>query len=132
MGDKYFDVTTLQPRLVVGECFTRLMEATQRYEALRRDYRALEANETIPRDKRAATLEPIAAKRKSARDELTVAMLLYQEAARARDSEAATTLANANVDISKSMKRWTVLIVAATAVQAVFAALQYFASKGCH
>jgi hypothetical protein len=121
-------------KIDVGEAWDRLMGARQAYEGARSQLKSLELGTHPEKGQRKQQLvEMFGRQSDEAADDIATCMLFYQEAARARDAESNAQLTATNLAISKSMKRWTVAIVAVTAIQAVAAVIQtYCSARGCH
>jgi hypothetical protein len=111
----------------------RVLEAIQSYEAMRATVDHLRLSKGGPPEERGPLLRQVLKRRRDAAEHVATSMLLYQEAARARDAEGNAQLTATNLSISQSMKHWTVAIVVVTAIQAVTAVIQtYWSVKGCH
>jgi hypothetical protein len=124
-----------EQKIDVDEVWGRLVGARQAYERAREQLRNLElgVNRVESGQKKQELIKMYERQRVEATEDISTCMLIYQEAARARDAESSAQLTTTNLEISKGMKRWTVAIVIATAIQAVTAVIQtYFSVKGCH
>ncbi|HET7540707.1 MAG TPA: hypothetical protein VFK05_12570 [Polyangiaceae bacterium] len=115
----------------VSEVWARLLAARQSYEGAREELKNLHLGVNRETGQRRRQLEEMFERqRDEAAEAISTYMLLYQEAARARDAESAAQLTSTNLAISASMKTWTVIVGVAAIAQSLAAIVQLWHGWG--
>lgn len=116
-----------ETKLDLDQAWKRLLDARTQYEGAREQLKNLHLGVGAGREsgqRKQQLVEFSEKQRDDAASDIATCMLIYQEAARARDAASNASLTSTNLDISKSMKTWAIIVGVAAVAQTIATVLQ--------